>query len=159
MRITSRVDRLLYYARSGRIDNLWYALWVRWKRLDFTPVSLEELGFSSDRSVHHSASGGVLLADVVKRIDIPPKSRIVDLGCGKGSAMCTLAQFPFEEVAGVELSEGLARIAEANGRKLGFKNFRVHTSDAADFTDFDRFTHVYMYNPFPPAVMAVAMII
>jgi SAM-dependent methyltransferase len=155
--ISERAKRTLHFVLIGRLDYLLYPLWVRWKRLDFYPVTLENLGFSRDHSVPHSASGGTILADVLKEIDIPPGSRVVDLGCGKGSAMCTLARFPFEEVAGVELCESLARIAEANGRKLGLTNFRVHVSDATEFKDFDRFTHIYMFNPFPAAVMTEVM--
>jgi cyclopropane fatty-acyl-phospholipid synthase-like methyltransferase len=115
---------------------------------------LEKLGLSSERSFHHAASGGVFLADILKGMEIPRASRVVDLGCGKGSALWTLAWFPFEHVAGVELSVPLARIAEENIKKLGLKNVSVHVSDAADYRDFDQFTHIYMFNPFPCAVMA-----
>jgi hypothetical protein len=60
-------------------------------------------------------------------------------------------------VAGVELSEPLARVAVANAEKLGLRNVRIYVSDAADFTDLDRFTHVYMFNPFPSPVMRDVM--
>src|SRR5947207_9684740 len=100
----------------GRFDYVLYALWVRWKGLDFGPVSLEKLGFSKERSVHHSPSGGAYLAKVLSSIAIPEGSRALDLGSGKGAAVCTLAEFPFEEILGVELSEPLVRIAEANLR-------------------------------------------
>jgi SAM-dependent methyltransferase len=149
-----RIKRVIRYATSGRFDYYRYALWVRWKGLDFGPVPLAKLGLSYARSEHHSASGGVFLADVLQRIEIPPGSRVVDLGCGKGSAACTLAKFPFEEVAGVELSAPLVRIAEANARKLRLTNLSFYVSDAAEFEDLDRFTHIYMFNPFPASVMA-----
>ena len=148
-----RVKRVIRYATTGRFDYYRYALWVRWKRLDFGPVPLAKLGLSYDRSEQHSASGGVFLADVLRRIEIPPGSRVVDLGCGKGSAACTLARFPFDEIAGVELSAPLVRIAEANAEKLRLKNLTFFVSDAAEFEDLDRFTHIYMFNPFPASVM------
>jgi tRNA1(Val) A37 N6-methylase TrmN6 len=151
-----KARQIARYVLNGRTDYLLYALWVRCMKLDFRHVSLETLGFSPDHSVHHAGSGGPFLADVLKKIDIPPGSRIVDLGCGKGSAMCTLARFPFEEVAGVELSEDLARIAEDNGRKLGL-SLRFYVADVVDFKEFDRFTHIYMFNPFPEAVTAQVM--
>jgi hypothetical protein len=71
--------------------------------------------------------------------------------------LCTLARFPFDEIAGVELSERLARIAERNARKLRLDNVKIHVSDAGDFTALDRFTHIYMFNPFPRVVMEQVM--
>jgi SAM-dependent methyltransferase len=121
-----------------------YAIWVRWNGLDFS-------------TVHDGASGGVFLADILKTLDIPKGSRIIDLGCGKGSAMCTMARFPFEEVAGVELSDALVRIAKINAAKLRLRNLTFNVSDAADFTDYDRFSHLYMFNPFPAVVMEAVM--
>jgi len=156
-RTLERAKRALRYFATGRLDYVAYAMSVRWRGLDFAPVSLEKLGLSYSHSEHHSASGGVFLADVLKQMDIEPGSRVVDLGCGKGSALCTLANFPFDEVAGVELSGSLARIAVANGRKLGLRTLAIHVSDAADFTDLDRFSHIYMFNPFPSSVMATVM--
>jgi predicted RNA methylase len=152
-----RIKRLVSLGANGPLDYFRYLFWVRAKRLDFGPASLETLGLSPNRSVHHSASGGILLAEVCKRIEIPPGSRILDLGSGKGAAVCTLARFPFDEILGCELSESLVRIAAANTRKLGLENVHFVVSDASKFTDLDRFTHVYMFNPFPALVMKEVM--
>ena len=157
MALTEDLQRVFRYVSKGRFDYLVYAAWVRWRGLDFGRVSLNELGFSYDHSEHHSASGGVFLRDVLRKLVIPPGSRVIDLGCGKGSAVCTLADFPFREVAGVELSPNLARIAEENARKLAIDNVRIYVSDAVDFRDLDRFTHIYMFNPFPAAVIEAVM--
>jgi 2-polyprenyl-3-methyl-5-hydroxy-6-metoxy-1,4-benzoquinol methylase len=141
-----RVRRILHIMQMGRLDYLRYALWTRWKRLDFQKVPLEELGLSEEHAHQHTASGGAFLVEALNEVDIPSGSRVIDFGCGKGSAMCTLAKFPFAEVAGVELSEPMAAIARANGRKLALKKFRVYVSDAGKFEDLDRFTHLYMFN-------------
>jgi tRNA1(Val) A37 N6-methylase TrmN6 len=153
----NRARKFSRYLLQGRVDHFAYALWVRRKHLDFCRVSLAELGLSETRSVHHAASGGVFLSDVLRTMDIPPGSRVIDLGCGKASAMCTLARFPFEEVAGVELSPAMARIAELNLRKLNISTGRVYVADASEFSDFDRFTHIYMFNPFHQVVMSDVM--
>jgi SAM-dependent methyltransferase len=154
---SQRVRRAARFVLEGRFDHLLYAMWVRWKGLDFRPVSLEQLGLSESRSVYHAASGGVFLADLLRRIEIARGSRALDLGCGKGSAVCTLARFSFDEVVGVDLSEELVRIAESNSRKLGLGQVRFCVSDAGAFTDLDRFTHIYMFNPFPAPVMREVM--
>jgi protein-L-isoaspartate O-methyltransferase len=149
----ARLKRRITLIMTGRFDHILYALWFRFNRLDFAPASLEELGHSSERSVFHHTSGGADLAQVLRRLNIPEGSRALDLGSGKGGAVCTLAGFPFEEILGIELSERLIGIAEANIRKLNLKNVHFVCLDAGRFRDLDRFTHIYMYNPFPRAVV------
>ena len=150
------IYRLKLVAR-GRIDLVWYALRSRFKGFDFASVSLEKLGLSPERSILHGNSGGPDLARVLKTITISPGSRLVDFGSGKGGAVLTLSEFPFAEIAGVELSADLIRIAEANVRRADLRHVRFVHADAADFTELDRFTHVYMYHPFPCNVVKEVM--
>ena len=154
------MDRMTRRIRSivmGPCGCLRYAIWVRLKGLDFGPVSLEKLGLSNDRSVYHSASGGIYLDRILRTLRIPSGSRALNLGSGKGSAVCTLARFPFEEILGIELSQPLIDIAKANGRRLGLLNVHFVCMDAGQFRDFERFTYIYMFNPFPSAVMQEVM--
>jgi SAM-dependent methyltransferase len=151
------VKRMMGMIFAGRFDYVAYTIWVHAKGLDFRPVSLEQLGLSAERSVHHSASGGAYLSSVLRRIGVPRGSRALDLGSGKGGAACTLARFPFEEVLGVELTEELIQIAEANVKRLGLQNTHFVRLDAGQFTDLDRFTHLYMFNPFPANVVKEVM--
>jgi hypothetical protein len=51
----------------------------------------------------------------------------------------------------------LSAIARPTAPRLGCRNVRFIHADAAAFSDYDRVTHVYMYNPFPGAVMTQAM--
>jgi SAM-dependent methyltransferase len=150
----NRIKRILKIAAARRFDYFAYTIWVRLKRLDFSPVPLEKPDPSWSRAFYHSASGGVFLSDVLKKIEIPRGSRVLDLGSGKGSATCTLAKFSFEEVVGVELFDSLVRIAEINVRRIGLKNVAL---DAGHFKDLDRFTHIFMFNPFPCSVMDEVM--
>jgi SAM-dependent methyltransferase len=140
-------------AITGDVAYLAYAAWTRLHRLDFAHTSLDHLGLSPERSNLHAASGGPDLARVLKRLGVPPGSRVLDLGSGKGSACVTLAAFPFSEVVGVECSRTLVEIAQANIARLRLSNVRFVCVDAAAFTDLDRFTHVYLFNPFPPVVL------
>lgn len=155
--VRNRAGRVQHYIRNGRLDYFRYAVWVRLYRLDFRPVSLEDLGFNRGEAEHHTASGGVFLADVLNKLEIRVGSRVLDLGCGKGSALCTLANFPFAEVSGVELSPDLAATARRNVQRLSLDQVNVTVADAAEFTDLDRYTHLYMFNPFPAEVMVSVM--
>jgi SAM-dependent methyltransferase len=129
----------------------WVNLKLRCIDVDF--AGLEELGLSASRSNVHSQSGGPDLRAVLKAIGVSAADSILDIGCGKGGAMLTMARFPFARIDGVELSPRLARIARENFIRAGVGNVRVYCCDATEFTAFDRYRYLYMYNPFPEPVM------
>ncbi len=80
----------------------------------------------------------------------------MDLGCGKGGALITLAQHPFARVTGVDLSPDLLRVAGHNIRNMGLDHVDLHRVDAVEF-DLDDYDDVYLHNPFPCNVMQAVM--
>jgi predicted RNA methylase len=64
-----------------------------------------------------------------------------------------MVKYPFRRVDGVEISPQMARIARENCRRMGISNSEVFVADAADFTLYDPYTFIYLYNPFPARVM------
>ena len=138
---------------TGRFDMLHYKWRVYRYGLDLSLVPLDELGLSSRNANWYSDSGGPNLARVIDAIGVLKGSRVVDIGSGKGGAAFTLSETPFEEVLGVEISQALVHIAEANAKRLSLKSVRFVCSDARAFKDMDSFSHFYMYNPFPCTVM------
>lgn len=129
--------------------------WERQRGLDFaTIVEPEVVGLDSRKSFRSSASGGRHLRQALQAIHPTAEDRIIDIGCGKGSAMRTMLEFPFLEVWGVELSPTLANIATDNFAKLQMPKAHIFCGDAAEFRDYDRFDIFYLYNPFPESVMA-----
>ncbi len=142
---------------SGRSAELFYLVRNRLNGVDLEFVPAERLGLSPEQAHYHSNSGGPDCARVFKSLRIPEGSVVVDLGSGKGGAVMTLRELPFAEIIGVEISPTLIDIATANVARLGLRDIRFVQSDAADFTDFDRVTHIYMYNPFPCHVVARVM--
>lgn len=145
--------RLWHSIVTRDLSRVIYALWIRWHGLDLTAQSCHELALPSDRAKGHAASGGPLLERVLNALAIPPGSRVVDLGSGKGGAAITLSRY-FAEVVGVELSPELVETAKANVRKLRLSNVHFTCGDAAGFVDLHRFDCIYMFNPFPQPVMA-----
>ena len=120
-------------------------------------VSVQDLGLSEERSHWHSNSGGPDLETVLRSMGISAEDAALDLGCGMGGAMITLASFPFNRVDGVEISPGLVQVAQRNLNRLGIAGSRVFQSDAADFQDYDPYSFIYMYNPFPRVVMKAVL--
>jgi SAM-dependent methyltransferase len=142
---------------AGRVDQAVYGFINRLKGVDLDFVSLAQLGLSSTRSVFYCDSGGPDLLRIFQKIEIPEGSRILDYGSGKGGAAMTLARLPFAEVTGIELSPALVDVARTNTARLGLKRIQFLCADAGEVADLDRFTHFYMYNPFPAVVVQQVM--
>lgn len=123
--------------------------------LDFmTIVKPEDVGLDPRQVYHSSPSGNQYLHKLLNELKITAKDSIVDIGCGKGSAMYTMLDFPFLHVDGIELSEKIATIAKNNFRRLRADRVTLFNCDASLFSNYDAYNMVYMYNPFPCAVMA-----
>jgi len=117
------------------------------------------VGLDPQRARAHVASGDKWLRRALKDLPITAADRMIDVGCGKGSAMKVMLEFPFSRVDGIELGEPIAAIARSNFRTLEVppERYAVITADAAEFTDLDQYTYVYFYNPFTAAVMSSFM--
>jgi SAM-dependent methyltransferase len=122
--------------------------------LDFLRVvHSEEVGLDPLLSYRSSPSGDKYLKKMLLDFNISTLDSIMDIGCGKGSAMRVMLKFPFSHVDGIELSEDIANIAKRNFEKLGENRCNIYIGDASKFREFDLYTIVYFYNPFPSSVM------
>lgn len=119
------------------------------------PMQYEEAGLDRETGHYYSPSGDKYLENVFHNIFVMNKS-IIDIGCGKGSAMLTMLKFPFAQVDGVEISPKLARIAKRNLAKVKAFKSKVHVSDAC-LLFYDAYDMFYFYNPFPQEVMRAVM--
>ena len=144
----------LYLARQRDWGMIAFLGKAKWHRVDLAYASLDDLGLTSERSHDHGNSGGPCLERVLDSLSISSSDVALDIGCGKAGAMLTFAKFPFASVDGIELSERAVAIARDNLRKMGIRKATIFHCDAAKFTDYDRYTHLYLFHPFPEPVMA-----
>lgn len=123
--------------------------------LDFlTVVQPEDVGLDLKYAYRSSPSGNIFLKKALIQLDISENDSIIDIGCGKGSAMRTMLSFPFVRVDGIELSDQIAAIAVKNFKKLKENRINVFVCDASLFEGYDKYNFVYFYNPFPSCVMS-----
>jgi 16S rRNA G966 N2-methylase RsmD len=153
-RQSHRVRLVCNALARGHGAHLWYELRNRQRGLDLKFVPVEQLGVPPSRAHWYSDSGGPDFLRILDSIAIPHGSVAVDLGSGKGGAAISMARRHFARVTGVEISPTLAQVAAENARRARLDNLDFITSDASEFTALDPYTHIYLYNPFPCAVMA-----
>lgn len=86
----------------------------------------------------------------------------VDLGCGKGRVVLIAAQYPFQRVIGVDISEELAAIAQRNVasfpshlRRCESVEIRNADATSVDFPDSPVLLH--LYHPFGGDVTAAVL--
>lgn len=128
----------------------------RLRGVDFSTVlQPEDVGLDSIDFRRSSPSGDKYLHNVLKSLSVCANDSIIDIGCGKGSAMKIMLDFPFLRVNGIEISEQIAAIARNNFTKLGISPNRckIFTVDASDFKEFDAYNYLYLYNPFSCRIM------
>jgi SAM-dependent methyltransferase len=130
-----------------------YRLGMAIRGIDMRRISVAELGLAEDQAIEHGASGGPELDEVLAQLPITAADSVIDLGCGMGAAMITLARYPFARVDGLELAPQLIPIARRNLARMWITNYRIDQGDAAEFTGYDQYSYVYMFNPFPRPVM------
>jgi len=136
---------------------LMYRVTSALRGLDMKFASRGNLGLQKERSIGYEDSGGPKLDYVLKNLPIANDDSIIDLGCGKGGAMITMAQHGFLHVDGIEISPALVSIARENLIRCDVGRARIFCCDAAEFLAYDPYTFIYMFNPFPERVVRAAV--
>lgn len=89
----------------------------------------------------------------MENLNITKKDRILDIGCSKGGAIKTMLNFPFNQIAGIEISKHLTDVAKKNFKLLKVNNIKIININAEKFKFYSNYNYFYMYNPFPNSVM------
>jgi SAM-dependent methyltransferase len=126
--------------------------------LDFLiPVNSERSGLDPKVSFRSSPSGNKYLRNVLLTLNIKTDDSILDIGCGKGSALRIISEFRFKKIDGLELSEKLAQIATTNYSILKEKRVSIFNVNAIEFNKYSDYSFFYLNNPFPSEIMKKVM--
>lgn len=110
----------------------------------------------SDSKFHDSnpyeRSSSVLINKFLALYPPSASDSFLDVGCGKGIVFTYVKNLPFRKLAGIESSKRLASIAERNMSRLNIPAAIIN-ADAADFSGYDDFSYIYMFNPFGEKTM------
>lgn len=130
----------------------------RVRGIDFQSVARpEDLGVDPIVVFPSSPSGGRELRRLLRKVEVRRGSRALDIGCGKGSAIRTMLRLPFARVDGLEVVPELAAVARSNFARLHEKRTTIYTADATAFDRYRDYDFLYLYSPFPAAVMTQCM--
>lgn len=123
--------------------------------------SLENLGVDISHATIYMPASYSLLEELLSLPLLKKYNYFVDIGCGKGRAICVAAHFGFKKLLGLELSKDLCKIAKENiaETKKAFPQLdaKIINNDAYYFeieTDMDC---LFLFNPFDEFVMEAVM--
>lgn len=115
-------------------------------------VGLAEFGLDAEDRRGYEPSGWLDLRRILSKDEVGDEDVFIDFGSGKGRIVLAAAGYPFRKVIGVELSDELNRVAEANVARrrprLVCRNIELVTADATEYAIPDDVTVAYFYNPF-----------
>lgn len=98
-----------------------------------------------------------LIEKTLEQIDDSNKNHFLDIGCGKGRALCVAAHFGFNQLTGIDFSEKLCEVAIKNldNTKLHLPtiNFSIVTQDAATVKVPVDTDCIFLFNPFDEVIM------
>lgn len=90
-----------------------------------------------------------MIDKILGKLELQSSDVFVDLGCGKGRALCCAAQYPMKEILGVEVDEHLYQIAKENIERLKCRQTPVHVIHCpAQENDYPHGTLFWLFKPF-----------
>jgi hypothetical protein len=149
LREAGRKGELYLLNRIETLYDLRYR--IRTRSDDFDPA------FTDDEGYDPISYPG--LDYIRKQVGFLPGEVFVDIGCGRGRALCVFAREPaIARCVGIEYHAGHAQIAKRNAQTVRAKVAAIDVihGDAAE-QDYDSTTLIFMYNPFGEATMRKTM--
>ncbi len=119
--------------------------------------SLEEKGIEIDHSTIYMPVSYDLLEEICPQPLKGSKAHFLDIGCGKGRALCVAAHYGFKKVTGLDFSKDLCIAAEKNlavtQQKCTDLQYKIINNDAFYFKIPEDVDCIFMFNPFDDIIM------
>ena len=120
--------------------------------------TLEKKGIDISHATIYMPASYDLLEIFFTKINLAECRHFLDIGCGKGRAMCVAASFGARKITGVEFSKELCVSAKENLEKTKEKYpdliFTVYNNDAFYFEIHEDVDCIFMFNPFDETIMS-----
>jgi 16S rRNA G966 N2-methylase RsmD len=121
-------------------------------------LSLEEKGIDITHSTIYMPVSYDVLKEIFERFPPCKFVHFLDIGCGKGRALCVAATMGANKISGIELSKDFCEITKQNleiiKKQQQHFGYKIFNNDAFYFeieTDVDC---IFMFNPFDDIIMS-----
>jgi len=136
---------------------------------------LEDLGIDISHATIYMPASYKLLEDIFEQLSpnkpqttnlptgqagLKPQTlnHFLDIGCGKGRALCVAAHYGYKKLSGIDLSKELCTAARENlaltRQKIPGIDFTIINNDAFYFEIPDDVDCIFFFNPFDETIMS-----
>jgi len=122
---------------------------------------LDEMGIDISHATIYMPVSYELLEEIFTQLNpstIKPLNHFLDIGCGKGRAMCVAAHKGFRKITGIDLSKKLCDATKRNcnitKEKIPTAEFEIINNDAFYFDIPFDVDCIFMFNPFDEIIMS-----
>jgi len=123
---------------------------------------LEKKGIDIEHSTIYMPASYDLLETVFSQLNSHIPKHLLDIGCGKGRALCVAAHYQIKKLTGIDFSKELCDDARKNlsltAPKIGDIHFRIYNNDAFYFEIAEDVDCIFMFNPFDEVIMSGVVI-
>jgi len=118
---------------------------------------LEKKGIDITHATIYMPVSYDLLEEIFLQLNIEQYNHFLDIGCGKGRAMCIAAHKGFKQVTGIDFSKELCDAAKENlaltKQKIPTLNYTIINNDAFYFDIPGDVDCIFFFNPFDEMIM------
>ena len=120
--------------------------------------SLEKKGIDIDHATIYMPVSYDILEELFNQLNKQQCHHFLDIGCGKGRALCVAAANGIQKVSGIDFSKPLCSMAEKNLAATKLKipglEYRIFNNDAFYFSIPADVDCIFMFNPFDDVMMS-----
>jgi SAM-dependent methyltransferase len=123
--------------------------------------ALEDIGIDTTHANIYMPISYDLLEVIFEQLQLlpnKPTQHFLDIGCGKGRALCVAAHYRFTEVTGVDFSKKLIDAAEKNlaltKKNIPALDYELYNNDAFYFEIPADTDCIFLFNPFDEVIMS-----
>mgnify|MGYP000270514868 CR=1 FL=1 len=123
--------------------------------------SLSKKGIDTSHATMYMPISYMLIEEIFRQIPSTSKKYFLDIGCGKGRAMCVAAHNGFNTITGVDFSKDLCEVAFVNLQRTKEQfpalQYEVITKDAMNFEIPADVDYIFLFNPFDMVIMGAVV--
>ena len=122
---------------------------------------LEKQGIDISHATIYMPVSYALLDEAFEQLKIKSPTHFLDIGCGKGRALCLAAHQGFKKVTGLDFAKDLCDTAKENlaktKQKIPSLEYKVINNDAFYFEIPDDVDCIFFFNPFDEIIMSAVV--
>lgn len=123
--------------------------------------NLSKKGIDTSHATIYMPVSYLLLEEIFRQIPLTQKKHFLDVGCGKGRAMCVAAHHGYNIITGVDFSKQLCENALTNLQRtketFPTLQYSVITKDAMNFEIPADVDCIFLFNPFDVVIMSAVV--